>query len=182
MKTKFFQRCSLFFSIEFLQKFQKGVKELTFLKEKLVLPIFARSLIFWAFFLISCAKDEPAKELTPQEQAAAKLIANTWVLEGIFFTGTDVTDLRPDLALRNTTLKFNKDNTYNTQPSSVIFKIRENWLLPNKDNLRINLFTKEEYTLFITTLTDTKLDFEVQIFDDPTQPFGEDYSIRFKKK
>jgi hypothetical protein len=152
MKTKSFQRCSLFFSI------------------------------CWAFFLVSCAKDEPAKVLTPVEQTAANLMANTWVLEGIFLTGTDVTDLRPDLALRNTTLKFNKDNTYNTQPSSIIFKIRENWLLSNKDNLRINIFTKEEYTLFITTLTDTKLHFEVQIFDDPTQFIGDDYSIRFKKK
>jgi hypothetical protein len=152
MKTKSFLRYSLFFSI------------------------------FWALCLVSCAKDEPAKVLTPQEQTAANLTAHTWVLEGIFFTGTDVTDLRPDLAMRNTTLKFNKDNTYTTQPSSIIFKTRENWLLANKDNLRINIFTQEEYTLFITTLTDTKLHFEVQIFDDPLQPRGEDYSIRFKKK
>lgn len=152
MKTKLFQYYSLFFSI------------------------------FWAFFLVSCAKDEPTKVLTPTEQAAANLTANTWVLEGIFLTGTDVTDIKLDIALRNTTLKFNKDNTYNTQPSSLIFKIRENWLLSNKDNLRINLFTKDEYTLFITTLTDTKLHFEVILFDDPTQPFGEEYSIRFKKK
>lgn len=132
-------------------------------------------------FLSSCSKDEPTKILTPKEQNIEKLTANTWVLEGIMNSGNDVTDFQNQLGLRNSVLKFNKNYEYTSEPSSIIFKNRGSWLLLDDRNLKLDIATKNDQTIFINTLTDTKLVFEIYV-DDPSQPLGEEYWIQYKKK
>ncbi len=130
---------------------------------------------------ISCSKDEPAKILTPKEQNIEKLTANTWVLESIINAGADVTDFHNELGWRNSTLNFSKNYEYTSQPSSIIFKSRGSWFLTDDRNMKLDIATKDESNIFISVITDTKLQFEIYI-DDPSQPAGEEYQIQYKKK